>query len=103
MKSKFVKRFLTMGLAAGLALSAVCGCAKQGEPADDAGKKEEGKKEEREAKDASFTWWIYKTDGEGTYYEDYKDNPQTLYENGVLMDLTEYVEKYMPKDRKSVV
>ena len=96
MKSKFVKRFLTMGLAAGLALSAVCGCAKQGEPADDAGKKEEGKKEEREAKDASFTWWIYKTDGEGTYYEDYKDNPQTLYENGVLMDLTEYVEKYMP-------
>ena len=96
MKSKFVKRFLTMGLAAGLALSAVCGCAKQGGPADDAGKKEEGKKEEREAKDASFTWWIYKTDGEGTYYEDYKDNPQTLYENGVLMDLTEYVEKYMP-------
>ncbi len=96
MKSKFVKRFLTMGLAAGLALSAVCGCAKQGEPADDAGKKEEGKKEEREAKDASFTWWIYKTDGEGTYYEDYKDNPQTLYENGVLLDLTEYVEKYMP-------
>ena len=43
MKSKFVKRFLTMGLAAGLALSAVCGCAKQGEPADDAGKKEEGR------------------------------------------------------------
>lgn len=155
MKNKFVKRALTMGLAAGMMLCAVSGCAKQGEPADDA-----GSKEKREAKDASFTWWIYKTDGEGTYYEDYKDNPgvqyinaqywdvenggigteetgvkldfsfltpisgsesdnfntmistgdypeildltsatdtpQVLHENGVLMDITEYVEKYMP-------
>jgi hypothetical protein len=26
-------------------------------------------------KDASFTWWIYKTDGEGQYYDDYADSP----------------------------
>lgn len=110
-------------------------------------------------KENQFTWWIAATDGAGTFYDDYKDNPaiqwlnnqywdkenhtlgtaqngerislsfqapivgaeadnfntmiateeypeildlsyaespQSLYESGVLMDITEYVEKYLP-------
>lgn len=140
------KRWLGIGLAAVTLMSAVAasGCgAKSGDGDAD-----------------TFSWWIYSTDGAGTYYDDYSDNPavewlnqqywdvengglgteengtnvkftfqapiagsesdnfntmlstgeytdivdlaistdsaETLCDEGILMDLTEYVEKYMP-------
>lgn len=137
------KKVLTLALAAATAFSALTfgGCGGSG------------------SGDNTFTWWIYATDGKGTFYTDYDDNPavqwvnhqtwdienggiaedgkgesltftfqapiagaetdnfntmmsteaypeiidlnvaesaETLVEEGVLVDITEYVEKYMP-------
>ena len=137
------KKVLSLALAAATAFSALTlsGCGSSG------------------SSDNTFTWWIYATDGQGTYYTDYDDNPcvqwinhqtwdienggiaedgegeqltltfqapiagseqdnfntmmstgeypeiidlnvaesaETLVEEGVLVDITEYVEKYMP-------
>ncbi|MCI8710935.1 MAG: hypothetical protein HFH23_01385 [Ruminococcus sp.] len=157
MKSKWVKKLLAACLAAGLSISLLAGCGGKGGEGDG----NEGAKGGKEVTDAQkFTWWIYQTDGAGTYYEDYKDaaavqwvnaqywdtenggvgtaengtrlqfdyivpisgneqdnfntmfstgeypelvdlaasseNPQAMVENGWLMDITEYVEEYMP-------
>ena len=138
------KKVLSLALAAATAFSALTlsGCGSSG------------------SSDNTFTWWIYATDGQGTYYTDYDDNPcvqwinhqtwdienggiaedgegeqltltfqapiagseqdnfntmmstgeysdvidlsmstdtaATLVEEGVLLDITDYVEKYMP-------
>lgn len=137
------KRLLSLALAAVTAVGALgmSGCG------------------ESEESDNTFGWWIYATDGQGTYYTDYDDNPavqwmnhqtwdvenggiakdgdgakvtftfqapiagsetdnfntmmstgeypelidlnvaesaETLVEEGILVDITEYVEKYMP-------
>lgn len=149
MKKKILKRILAIGLTAAMAVTIIAGCGSNGKSESSA----DGKK-------AEFTWWIYKTDSDGQYYEDYEqspvaqyinqqywdienggigtaengvqlklsylvpitgseqdnfntmmstgeypeildlvsspDSPQALYENGILMDITEYVEKYMP-------
>ena len=119
-----------------------------------------GSKDGKTGKDTSFSWWIYKADGNGEYYEEYdespvvqyvnaqywdsekggiaeegkgtklnlsfivpitgseidnyntmlatgeypeiidlmvaKESPQAMHDTGILMDITEYVEKYMP-------
>jgi hypothetical protein len=139
------KKLISMGLAAAMTFSmlATTGCGSSS--GDDA---------------ESFSVWIYSTDGAGTYYEDYEDNPEiqwlnqqywdtengglttedsgtniqfsflapitgsesdnfstmigtgeytdiidmavssdnaeTMVNNGIAMDLTEYVEQYMP-------
>ena len=150
MRNKLVKRILTAGLVAVMAVTMIAGCGSKGDGGSSGGK----------GKDANFTWWIYKTDGEGQYYEKYEDcavvqfinaqywdvenggigteenghklnfsylvpitgsenenfntmmgtgeypeiidtvvsdeSPQALHDNGVAMDITEYVEKYMP-------
>ena len=141
-----LKRVLSLGLAAVTACSmlAVTGCGNQSADEDD----------------NTFSWWIYMTDGNGTYYDKYEDNPavewlnqqywdvengtigtaengtslkftfqapiagseqdnfntmlstgdytdimdlsaatdnaQTMVNEGILMDLTDYVEKYCP-------
>ena len=151
MKNKVVKRVLATALVAVMAVSMLAGCGGKG--GEDKGGSSDGKT-------AEFGWWIYKTDAEGQYYEDYNevvpvqwienqvwdtenggiskdgkgtkldfsftvpiagsekdnfntmmatgeypeildtcqstDSPQTLCENGQTLDLTEYVEKYMP-------
>lgn len=156
MKNGVVKRILTVGLATAMAITMIAGCGGKGNSSD-AG---DGGKSEKNPKDAEFTWWIYRTDGEGQYYEDYEDSPipqfinqqywdvenggigtaktgsqlklsylvpitgseqdnfntmlstgeypeivdlvsspespQALYDDGILMDITEYVETYMP-------
>lgn len=165
MKNKVVKQVLSMGLMAVMVLTLLAGCGGKGGSDD---KKSDGETggdssevtDEFVGKDASFTWWIYKTDGEGQYYENYEDcavaqwvraqswdvqnggiskedtgrkldfsylvpisgsesdnfntmigtgeypeiidmtasseSPQAMHENGIVMDITEYVEKYMP-------
>lgn len=156
------KRVISMVLCVLLVLLAVTGCGgkaaesgAQGETKDAGETKDVG-----EAKDAAFTWWIYQSDGQGTYYENYEDSPsvqyvsaqywdvenggigtaesgrkldlsflvpitgnelenfntmlatgeypeiislvvssetpRALHESGILMDITEYVESYMP-------
>ena len=141
------KKLLSLGLMATMAFSmfSFAGCG--GKSAGGGG-------------DTEFSWWIFSTDGNGVYYEDYEDNPavqwlnaqywdvengglgteengtnvkfsfqvpitgaeqdnfntmmsteqytdiidlavssdssSTLVNEGVLMDITEYVEKYMP-------
>ena len=139
------KKVLSLALAAVTALSALTlgGCGSSGAGSEN-----------------TFSWWIYATDGKGTFYTDYDDNPciqwinqqywnteeggladseengtkiqltfqapiagsendnfntmistgeytdvidlnvaesaETLVNEGVLVDITEYVEKYMP-------
>ncbi len=156
MKNKLLKRIFAIGLTAVMAVSMIAGCGSKGDDKGSSGTDADS----GEGLDASFTWWIYKTDGSGTYYDDYKDSPvvqfinsqywdvenggigteetgrkldlsflvpiagsegenfstmistgeypeildlngstenaQSLYESGILMDITEYVEKYMP-------
>ncbi len=153
MKNKVVKRMLSVGLVAAMALTLVAGCGKgdSGDGKDVGGSGDAGK-------NADFTWWI--GSGSGEFYEKFEDNsvaqflnqqywdvengglgteengrklnfsflapiagsevdnfntmigtgeypeiitlvyssesPQAMFENGVLMDITEYVEKYMP-------
>ena len=146
MKKQTVKRVLALGLAAVMTAGMLAGCGGNGKSGGDDGDK--------------YTFWIYRTDGEGMYYEDYKDaaavqyidaqlwdaenggigkdgkgvdldfdfmvpvtgnekdnfntmigtaeypeamdltvsaeSPQAMVENGTLMEITEYVEKYMP-------
>lgn len=155
MKNKIVKRVLSVGLMAAMALTLLAGCKDNGGGSGDA-----GAEDEFAGKDANFTWWIYKTDGEGQFYENYEEcavaqylnaqywntkdggigtpengrqinlsylvpitgsesdnfntmigtgeypelidlvvsseSPQAMHENGILMDITEYVETYMP-------
>jgi len=154
-KSKLLKRTLSVCLMAAMAVTLIAGCGK----GDDGGGNED-KKGETPKKDATFTWWITQSDGNGEYYEDYKespvaqfinqqywdtenggigtkengtqidmsflvpitgseldnfntmmstgeypeivslamatDSPRTMYENDILLDITEYVESYMP-------
>ena len=151
MKNKIVKKILAVGLMAAMAVTMVAGCGGKG--GDDKGGSSSGK-------DASFTWWIYRMDNDGQYYEKYEDtaaaqfinqqywdtenggigtaengtqinlsyivpisgsesdnfstmmstgeypeildlvassdSPQALFEEEILIDITEYVEKYMP-------
>ncbi len=158
MRNKFVKKILTLGLVAATALTMIVGCGGKGDSGDKGG--DGAVTDEFAGKDSNFTWWIYKTDGEGQFYENYEEcavaqylnaqywdvqnggigteetgrkinfsylvpitgsenenfntmigtgeypelidlvasseSPQALYENGILMDITEYVEKYMP-------
>lgn len=153
MKSKVLRKILSVGLMVAMATMAIAGCGK----GDEDGGKERGG---GTGKSAEFTWWIYQTDGDGQYYEDYEetsvaqfinqqywdtenggvgtegsgtkielsflapitgsendnfntmistgeypeiidmviaaDSPQTMYEEGILMDITEWVETYMP-------
>ena len=153
MKNKLVKRMFAAGLAAVMCVGLLAGCGGKGGSG-------EGGSAKGGAKDANFTWWIYQTDGQGTYYDKYEDSPsvqyinaqywntaeggigteengtkldlsflvpisgsetdnfntmigtgeypeildlsvssespQAMHENGVLMDITEYVEEYMP-------
>lgn len=147
MKNKLVRRILSVGVVATMAVGMLAGC---------------GSKKSADGPD-SFTWWINQTDGQGQYYETYEQNPvaqwvgaqywdsenggigteetgkqlnisyiapvtgsemdtfstmmstgdypevldsvystdtvQTLYANGTALDITEYVEKYMPNYR----
>ncbi len=163
MKNKFVKRILTLGLVAAMAVTMIAGCGGKGDSGDkgsDGAAGDGGTTDEFAGKSTDFGWWIYKTDGEGQYYENYEDcvvaqwiraqswdvenggiseedtgrklnfsyivpisgsenenfntmigtgeypelldlvasteSPQAMHANGVLMDITEYVEKYMP-------
>ncbi len=162
MKNKVVKRILSVGLMAAVALTLVVGCGGKGDDgkADGNGGGDVAGEDEFAGKDANFTWWIYKTDSNGEYYETYEEtavaqfinqqywnvkdggigteengrqlkfsylvpitgsesdnfntmmgtgeypeildlvvsseSPQALVESGILMDITEYVEKYMP-------
>ena len=77
MKNKLWKKILTVGLVAAMAVTVVAGCGGKG----DSGDKEKngtvsdegGGTDEFAGKNAEFTWWIYKTDGEGEFYERYED------------------------------
>ena len=148
MKTEFFRKAVAVGLAVSITAGLLVGCGGSD-------------KDSGNGKDASFTWWIYKGDGDGRYYENYDESPvvqyinaqywdtenggiakdeesgtklnlsflepiageeqnnfntmistgeypelidlngatesaQALHESGVLMDITEYVEKYMP-------
>lgn len=163
MKNKLVKQILSTTLAAVMlaALAVGCGRADGNDAVNGNGRDGTSLSSGSEATDeTSFTWWIYSTDAEGQYYEDYDDcavaqyvqaqywdseeggidtdgngkkidfsylvpikgseqdnfntmmatgeypeivdtqispdSPQALHANGVTLDLTEYVEKYMP-------
>ncbi len=78
MKNKVVKRVLSVGLMAAMALTLLAGCGGKGDGGDKGnggGVSGEGGEETDEfaGKDNNFKWWIYKTDGEGQYYENYED------------------------------
>lgn len=154
MKNRTVKRMLAGVMSALLAVSLLAGCGGN----SDKNSEETGKGGETTV--AEFTWWLFKDDGQGMYYENYDESPvvqyvnqqywdienggigteengirlhlsfltpitgeevsnfntmiatgeypeifvlhaatespQAMYESGVLMDVTEYVEKYMP-------
>ena len=83
MKSKWVKKLLAACLAAGLSISLLAGCGGKGGEGDG----NEGAKGGKEVTDAQkFTWWIYQTDGAGTYYEDYKDAAAVQWVNAQYWD-----------------
>ena len=67
-----MKRVLSVGLVGAMALStlAFTGCG-----SDSAGG------------DTNFSWWIYSTDGNGTYYDDYADNPAVEWLNQQYWDV----------------
>ncbi len=160
MKNKLVKRILSVGLMAAMAVTLVAGCGGKGNADGDDGGNAGNGDSEFAGKSTEFTWWIQQTDSNGEYYETYEESPvvqyvnqqywdsasggigteengrqlnlsfivpitgsesenfntmigtgeypeimdlsrspespQMLYESGILMDLTEYVEKYMP-------
>lgn len=163
MKNKLVKRILSVGLMAAMAVTLVAGCGGKGNSDNSDGGTGDAEvvgDDEFAGKSAEFTWWITQTDSNGEYYENYEENPvvqyinqqywnvkdggigtaengrkltfsylvpitgsegenfntmigtgeypeiidmayssespQAMYENGILMDITEYVEKYMP-------
>ncbi len=167
-RSHYLRRLFTIGLIAAMTLSLLAGCGGKGKDGqgnagnggNDSDNGDVGMSDEYAGKDANFTWWIYTTDGDGQYYDDYDDSPvaqwvqaqywnvkeggigteengrkldfsylvpiagsendnfntmmstdsypeiidlaastespQALHENGQILDLTEYVEKYMP-------
>ena len=68
-----LKRVLSLGLAAVTACSmlAVTGCGNQSADEDD----------------NTFSWWIYMTDGNGTYYDKYEDNPAVEWLNQQYWDV----------------
>ena len=68
-----MKRVLSAGLIGAMALStlAFTGCG------SDSG----------EGGSTDFSWWIYSTDGNGTYYDDYADNPAVQWVNQQYWDV----------------
>ncbi len=160
MKNKAVKRILSAGLVAAMAITMVAGCGGKGNSADDGEVDGSTGGDKFAGKSTAFTWWINQTDSNGEFYEYYEQSPvvqyvnqqywdvenggigtketgrklelsylvpvtgsesdnfntmigtgeypeildlarsseslQAMYENGVLMDITEYVEAYMP-------
>ena len=88
-----------MGLMGVMAFSmlAATGCGSSSGDADD---------------EHTFSWWITTDDGKGTFYDKYEDNPAVQWlnqqywdvengglgtgENGKTIDLTPWVEEYMP-------
>lgn len=72
MKQKILKRLLTVGLAAAMAVTLVAGCGGKG---GDSGKSNGGDG----AKVSDFGWWISKMDDSGRYYEKYEECPVAQY------------------------
>ena len=74
MKQKLVKRILAAGMAAAMAMTLLAGCGGSGSNSD-------------VPKEQQFTWWIYKTDSDGQYYEKYEDSPVAQYLNQQYWDV----------------
>ena len=70
-----MKRVLSAGLIGAMALStlAFTGCGSNS--GDGSGG------------DTNFSWWIYSTDGQGVYYDDYADNPAVQWLNQQYWDV----------------
>ena len=70
-----MKRVLSVGLVGAMALStlALTGCGSNS--GDGSGG------------DTNFSWWIYSTDGQGVYYDDYADNPAVQWLNQQYWDV----------------
>ena len=68
-----LKRVLSMGLMGVMAFSmaAATGCGNSGGAADE----------------NTFSWWIFTTDGAGTYYDAYEDNPSVEWLNQQYWDV----------------
>ena len=83
MKNKVVKRILSVGLMAAMALTLVVGCGGKGDDgkADGNGGGDVAGEDEFAGKDANFTWWIYKTDSNGEYYETYEETAVAQFIN----------------------
>ena len=83
MKNKVVKRILSVGLMAAVALTLVVGCGGKGDDgkADGNGGGDVAGEDEFAGKDANFTWWIYKTDSNGEYYETYEETAVAQFIN----------------------
>ena len=69
-----MKRVLSAGLIGAMALStlAFTGCGSNS--GDGSGGRHQ------------FSWWIYSTDGQGVYYDDYADNPAVQWLNQQYWD-----------------
>ncbi len=65
MTKKWLKKGMALGLVAAMAATGFAGCGskKSAGGADD------------------FTWWIYKSDGDGTWYETYEEDPSVQFIN----------------------
>ncbi len=71
MKCKWFKKAMALGLVSAMAVTGFAGC---------------GTKKAADAGDTNFGWWIFKQDGEGTYYENYEDSPAVQYINAQYWD-----------------
>lgn len=75
MKKKFIKRMLSITLAAAMAVGMIAGCGK-------------GSKDGNQGdKDASFTWWIFQMDNAGEWYQDYKETGPAQFINQQYWDV----------------
>lgn len=81
MKNKVLKRILSVGLMTAMALTLVVGCGGKGGDDANKGGGDAGAEDEFAGKDANFTWWIYKTDSNGEYYENYEETAVAQFIN----------------------
>ena len=81
------KQIVSLVLAAAMVVSsfALAGCGGKGGN-DGGGDGADGNGGGTSGKDANFSWWISTTDGGGTYYEEYDDNPAVQWLNQQYWD-----------------
>lgn len=77
------KQVVSLVLAAAMVVSslAMTGCGGKGGNGDNG-----GNGDGEASKDANFSWWITQTDGNGTYYDKYDDNPAVQWLNQQYWD-----------------